>query len=146
MKNRIDKFSIQNITSQQYTTVGNEKAVRIEGNESEQFGYSNLVLYLVMHDKEPYIIHYRGTPEIYEKFLPDFEQMVKSLRFSGDPISEPENLSENENKTIAITNFSGANLTEFNINGTSGSNYPAELYDECVNVAGKSFCDFLFKR
>ena len=26
------------------------------------------------------------------------------------------------------------------------SNYPEELYDECVNVAGKSFCDFLFKR
>lgn len=26
------------------------------------------------------------------------------------------------------------------------SNYPEELYDECVGVAGKSFCDFLFKR
>jgi S1-C subfamily serine protease len=26
------------------------------------------------------------------------------------------------------------------------SNSPEELYDECVNVAGKSFCDFLFKR
>lgn len=26
------------------------------------------------------------------------------------------------------------------------SNYPEELYDECVSVAGKSFCDFLFKR
>ena len=25
------------------------------------------------------------------------------------------------------------------------SNYPEELYDECVSVAGKSFCDFLFK-
>jgi hypothetical protein len=27
----------------------------------------------------------------------------------------------------------------------TGSN-PEELYDECVRVAGKSFCDFLFKR
>lgn len=26
------------------------------------------------------------------------------------------------------------------------SNDPEELYDECVGVAGKSFCDFLFKR
>jgi S1-C subfamily serine protease len=26
------------------------------------------------------------------------------------------------------------------------SNSPEELYDECVNVAGRSFCDFLFKR
>jgi hypothetical protein len=23
---------------------------------------------------------------------------------------------------------------------------PKELYDECVRVAGKSFCDFLFKK
>jgi S1-C subfamily serine protease len=29
-------------------------------------------------------------------------------------------------------------------NGDSSS--PEELYDQCVNVAGKSFCDFLFKR
>ena len=26
------------------------------------------------------------------------------------------------------------------------SNYPEELYDECVRVAGESFCDFLFRR
>jgi hypothetical protein len=26
------------------------------------------------------------------------------------------------------------------------SNYPEELYNECVSVAGKSFCDYLFKR
>lgn len=26
------------------------------------------------------------------------------------------------------------------------SNYPEELYDECVSVAGQSFCDFLFKK
>jgi hypothetical protein len=25
------------------------------------------------------------------------------------------------------------------------SNYPEELYDECVRSVGKSFCDFLFK-
>lgn len=25
-------------------------------------------------------------------------------------------------------------------------NYPEELYDECVGVAGKSFCDFLFRK
>jgi len=26
------------------------------------------------------------------------------------------------------------------------NNYPKDLYDECVSVAGKSFCDFLFKK
>jgi hypothetical protein len=28
----------------------------------------------------------------------------------------------------------------------ANSNYSQELYDECVTTAGKSFCDFLFKR
>lgn len=31
-----------------------------------------------------------------------------------------------------------------NANGTN--TYPEELFDECVSVAGKSLCDFLFKR
>jgi hypothetical protein len=31
-------------------------------------------------------------------------------------------------------------------NGNGSGNYPEELYDECFRVAGKSFCDFLFKR
>jgi hypothetical protein len=34
VKYKIDKLGIQNITSQQYTTVGKEKAVRIDANES----------------------------------------------------------------------------------------------------------------
>jgi len=60
-------------------------------------------------------------------------------------LSEIENLSENENQTNTRANFSGANLTEYTTD-TSENNYPEELYDECVSVAGKSFCDFLFKR
>lgn len=143
----IDKFGIQNITSQQYTTVGKEKSVSIDANESAQFGYAKIVLYLIMHDKEPYQILYLGNPTNYEneKYLTEFEQMVKSFRFVGSPSSEIENLSENENETNTRTNFSSANLTEY----TSDNKYPQdqqELYDECVSVAGKSFCDFLFKR
>ena len=58
MKYQIDNFGIQNITSQQYTTVGNEKSVRIYANESAFFGDTKIVLYFVMHDKQPYTIGY----------------------------------------------------------------------------------------
>ena len=92
----IDDYGIQNITSQHYTTVGKEKAVRIDANESAYYGNSNIVLYLLMHDKQPYQINYIANPKNYEKYLPEFEQMVKSFRFVGSPSSENENLSENE--------------------------------------------------
>jgi hypothetical protein len=104
----IDKLGIQNITSQHYTTVGKEKSVRIDANQSAQYGYAKIALYLVMHDKEPYNILYLGNP-INEKYLPEFEQIVKTFRFVGSP-SETQNLSENENVTNTRTNFSGANL------------------------------------
>ena len=38
VKYQINNYGIQNITSQQYTTVGKEKAVRIDANESAFFG------------------------------------------------------------------------------------------------------------
>jgi hypothetical protein len=112
-----------------------------------------------MDDNEPYHIQYSADAKNYEKYLPEFEEMVKSFRFTDSQLSETEK-SENENLTGTgtKTNFSSTNTSEFNTdlssanlselysNGTNNSNYPAELYDECVNVAGKSFCDYLFKR
>jgi hypothetical protein len=146
VKYQINNNNIQNITSQQYTTVGKEKAVRIYADESAQSGYAPAVLYLVMHDKEPYQMQYIGSPKNFEKYLPAFEQMVKSFRFVGGASSE-----SGENLTNTKTNFSSANLT-----GSNSSDYTyttptnqknqEELYNECVNVAGKSLCDFLFKR
>jgi len=145
VKYQIDNFGILNITSQEYTTVGNEKAIRLDANELANFGNNTKgALYVVMHDEQPYAISFIGNEKNYEKYLPEFEQMVKSLRFVGSPSSEIENLSENGNETNTTTNFSGANLTELSTRDTSDN--PQELYDECVSVAGKSFCDFLFKK
>ena len=149
VKSQINYYGIENITSQEYTTVGNEKAVRIYANGSARFGDDNIALYLVMNDKLPYAILYIATPINYEKYLSEFEEMVKSFRFTDSPSSEIENMSENVSATSTATNFSGANLSEVELytNSTGGdSNYSEELYDECVNVAGKSMCDFLFKR
>jgi len=55
-------------------------------------------------------------------------------------------LSENENETNTTTNFSGANLTESYNRDTGDNKNPQELYDECVSVSDKSFCDSLFKK
>jgi hypothetical protein len=139
VKYQINNNNIQNITSQQYTTVGKEKAVRIYADESAQSGYAPAVLYLVMHDKQPYQMQYIASAKNFEKYLPEFEQMVKSFRFADSPSNE-----NGENLTNTRTNFSSANAnaTEY----TSDNNNPQELYDECVSVAGKSFCDFLFKK
>jgi len=100
VKYQIDNNYILNITSQQYTTVGKEKSVRIYANEMPYFRNVSVVLYLVMHDKDPYLIEYWANSKNFEKYLPELEQIVKSLRFVGSHSSEIENLSENENETI----------------------------------------------
>jgi hypothetical protein len=138
----IDNRGIVNITSQQYTTVGNEKAVRIYTNETTSYGNTSFVRYLVMDDDEkPYHIMYFADAKNYEKYLPEFEQMVKSLRFVDGALSESDG-----NLTNTKTNFSGANLTELSNRDTSNNRSPEELYNECVGIAGKSLCDFLFRR
>ena len=143
VKHLINELAIQNITSQHYTTVGNEESVNIYANDMP-FGNTKIALYAIIHDKEPYSIIFKGDAINYEKYLPEFEQMVKSFKFLGS--SNETDRSEKENETNTKTNFSGANLTELNTNGTSDSTYPEELYDEYVRVAGESLCDFLFKK
>ena len=95
-----------------------------------------------MHDEQPYAISYYANAKNYEKYLPEFEQMVKSFRFVGSPSSN----IENENNTNTATNFSSANLSGTNTaTNFSGAQSQEELYNQCVNVAGKSLCDFHFK-
>jgi len=139
VKYGINRLGILKIISQVYTTIGKEKAVRIETNESTSFGNNTQALYFIMHGKQPYAIGYVADPKNYDKYLPEFEQMVKSLRFVDGASSESDG-----NLTNTKTNFSGANLTELSTSNTTKNQ--EELYNECVNVAGKSLCDFLFKR
>jgi len=51
-------------------------------------------------------------------------------------------VSENENKTNTITNFSSANTSD---NKIQDGYLPKDLYDECVSLLGKSFCDIYRK-
>jgi hypothetical protein len=141
----INKLGILKITSQHYTTIGNDKAVRIETNESASFGNkTEIAFYFMMHGKKPYAIGYVADPKNYVKYLPEFEQIVKSLRFVDSPLNEIENLSDNKNITNTRSNFSSANLTYYK--GISNITDPQDLYIECVGVAGKSLCDSLFRK
>jgi hypothetical protein len=115
--------------------------VRIDANGKPISYNVSTTLYIIMHDKHPYVIEYQADVKNFEKYLPEFEQMVKSFRFVNSQ-GGIENSSDNENITNTKTNFSAANSSELSTNNKNQE----ELYNECVNVAGKSLCDFLFKR
>lgn len=70
-----------NLTSQQDTIVGNEKAVRIEGIGINKLMNLNYVAYLVLHDKDPYYLEYIANVKDFQKYLPEFEQIIKTFKF-----------------------------------------------------------------
>jgi hypothetical protein len=81
VKFRMNKDDSLNVTSRQDTTVGKEKAVRIEGSKNDISGNIRLLEYLILHNNEPYIIRYIASMNDFERYLPDFELMVKSFMF-----------------------------------------------------------------
>jgi len=81
VKFRMNKDDSLNVTSRQDTMVGKEKAVRIEGIKNDTSGNIRLLEYLIIHNNEPYIIRYIASMNDFERYLPDFELMVKSFMF-----------------------------------------------------------------
>lgn len=81
VKFRMNKDDSLNVISRQDTTVGKEKAVRIEGSKNDISGNVRLLEYLILHNNEPYIIRYIASTNDFERYLPDFELMVKSFMF-----------------------------------------------------------------
>ena len=60
--------------------VGKEKAVKIEGSDNSST--IRLVIYLIVHDKDAYNLHYVAHVNHFGKYLPDFEEMIKSFKFN----------------------------------------------------------------
>ena len=81
VKFRMNKDDSLNVTSRQDTMVGKEKAVRIEGSKNDTSGSIRLLEYLIFHNNEPYIIRYIASMNDFERYLPDFELMLKSFMF-----------------------------------------------------------------
>ena len=70
-----------NLTSKQDTMVGNERAVRIEGIGINKLINLQYVAYLVLHNNDTYYLEYIANVNDFPKYLPQFEQMVKTFKF-----------------------------------------------------------------
>jgi hypothetical protein len=81
VKYRMNEDKLLNVISHQDTIVGKEKAVRIEASKNETSGNIKLLEYLLLHNNEPYVIRYIAGVNEFERYLPEFELMVKSFTF-----------------------------------------------------------------
>lgn len=85
VKYEIEQRTGINVTSKQNTTIDNETAVRIYGDGIDSLSGIKFVEYMLMHDKQPYYIAYMANVKDFEKYLPQFEQIVKSFKFKNEP-------------------------------------------------------------
>jgi hypothetical protein len=84
VKYRIDQQgSDWNVTSMDNGTIGKQKAVKISANGTNEFDKLRKVEYLVLHDKDAYSLVYAANVKDYDKYLPEFEAMVKGFRFKS---------------------------------------------------------------
>jgi VCBS repeat-containing protein len=70
-----------NVTSMDNGTIGKQKAVKISANGTNEFDNLRKVEYLVLNDKDAYSLIYAANVKDYDKYLPEFEAMVKSFKF-----------------------------------------------------------------
>ncbi len=82
VRDKIDQQDGMKVTSKENGTIDNEVAVRILGDGINSFSGIKFVQYLVWHDKKPYALAYMANVKDYEKYLPQFELMVKTLKFA----------------------------------------------------------------
>ena len=70
-----------NLKSRQDTIVSNEKASSIEGNGINKTMNKNVIYLanLVLHDEDPYYLEYIANKKNFQKYLPQFEQMLKTF-------------------------------------------------------------------
>jgi hypothetical protein len=78
----IDKQDGLNVTSKQNATVGGEPAVTIHADGIDSFSGIKFVEYMVIHNKLPYYMDYVADVKDFEKYLPEFEHIVKTFKFT----------------------------------------------------------------
>ena len=81
VKYRMNEDDSLNVISHQDTIVGKEKAVRIDGSKNDTSGKIRLLEYLLLHNNQPYVIRFIAGVNEFERYLPEFELMVKSFTF-----------------------------------------------------------------
>jgi len=81
VKYRMNEDDSLNVISQKVTTIGKDKAVRIDGNENNNASNIRVLEYLFLHNDDPYVIRYIASMDDFERNLPAFELMLKSFDF-----------------------------------------------------------------
>lgn len=78
VKYRLRVLNVLNTTSREDTIIDGEKAIKITENATLDLPF---IHYFVVHDNEPYYFFYAANNKDYNKYLPEFEQLLKSFRF-----------------------------------------------------------------
>ena len=82
VKYKIDRQNGMQVTSKKNGTIDNETAVKIYGDGIKSFSGIKIVEYMIWHDKKPYLITYTANVKDFQKYLPQFEQIVKTFKFT----------------------------------------------------------------
>jgi hypothetical protein len=69
------------VLSQANVTIGGEEAIRIHRTPRDNSTNVEVVDYYTVHGGKPYFIQYVANVKDFQKYLPQFEQMVKSFKF-----------------------------------------------------------------
>lgn len=65
------------------TTIDGEKTLKINSDVEDEATDTDMhVGYYVFHDGIPYRLEYYASVKDFEKYLPQFEQMVKTFKFA----------------------------------------------------------------
>jgi hypothetical protein len=70
------------VLSQANATIDGEESVRIHRTPRDNSSNVQVVDYYTVHDGKPYFIQYVANVKNFQKYLPQFEQMVKSFKFT----------------------------------------------------------------
>lgn len=131
---RIENMCVR-ITNESYS----EPAYRFVGivhNISNETIYMNGVT-IQMFDSENNLLDFTGAGQ--DNLLPPDQKILYKAFASTTDNPDLDHYVVSVREVKSLSNPIG-NLS------TSDSDYPEELYDECVRVAGESFCDFLYRR
>jgi hypothetical protein len=77
----LNKYPYLSFVSQTDSIVDKEKAVKLEGHDNSKI--IKLSIYVILHDNEAYNLDYVANEKDYDKYLSDFEEMVKTFRFEN---------------------------------------------------------------
>jgi len=72
-----------NVTSLDNGTISGQKAVKVSYNGINDLANQKRVEYLILNGEDAYSLYYVANVKDFDKYLPEFEQMVKSFKFKN---------------------------------------------------------------